>query len=73
MEKISLRGELEMRNTLFQESRAKDFKEIEELRRICCEESNRARQARIDELSSASREGSDDCESIIGSNSGLTE
>ena len=30
---------------------ARDCQEIEELRRICCEETDRARQARIDELS----------------------
>ena len=50
-ERISLCGELEMRNKLFQESRTKDCQEIEELRRRCCEESDRARQAKLDELS----------------------
>ena len=50
-EKISLCGELEMRNRLFRENRAKYCQEIEELRRVCCEETDRARQARIDELS----------------------
>ena len=49
-EKISLCGELELRNRFFQESQAKDCQEIEELRRICCQETGRARQARIDEL-----------------------
>ena len=49
--KISLYGELEMRNRLFRENQAKDCQEIEELRRTCCEEADRARQARIDELS----------------------
>ena len=48
--KINLCGELEMRNRLFQESCAKDCQEIEELRRICCEETDRARQLRIDEM-----------------------
>ena len=42
---------LELRNRLFQENHARDCQEIAELRRICCEESRRARQARIDELS----------------------
>ena len=42
---------MELRYRLFQENHARDCQEIEELRRICCEESNRARQARIDELS----------------------
>ena len=50
-ERISLCGELEMRNKLFQESRTKDCQEIEELRRRCCEESDRARQPKLDELS----------------------
>ena len=50
-DKISLYGELELRNRLFQEDHARDCQESEELRRICCEEANRARQARIDELS----------------------
>ena len=50
-ERISLCGELGMRNKLFQESRTKDCQEIEELRRRCCEESDRARQAKLDELS----------------------
>ena len=44
-------GELELRNGLFQDNHARDCQEIEELRRICCEEANRARQARSDELS----------------------
>ena len=40
-----------MRNRLFQESRARNCQEIEESRRICREETERARQWRIDELS----------------------
>ena len=47
----SLYGELEFKNRLFQENHAGDCQEIAELRRICCEESRRARQARNDELS----------------------
>ena len=39
-----------MRNKLFQESRTKYCQEIEELRRRCCEESDRVRQAKLDEL-----------------------
>ena len=50
-DEISLCGDLEMRNGLFRENQAKDCQEIEELRRICCEETDQARQARIDELS----------------------
>ena len=41
-EKITLCGDLEMRNRLFRENRAKDCQEIEELRRICCQETDRA-------------------------------
>ena len=44
-------GELEMRNGDFREYKAKGCQDIEEFRRICCEETDRARQARIDELS----------------------
>ena len=40
-----------MRNRLFQEDHARDCQEIEELRSMCCEEANRARQALIDEVS----------------------
>ena len=41
-----------MRNRLFQENHAReDCQEVEELRSICCEEADRARQARSDELS----------------------
>ena len=72
--KISLYGELEMRNRLFREHQAKDCQEIEELRRICCEEkkktSNTSKNWRI---LYASREESHDCESTICSNSGFTE
>ena len=50
-DEVSLYGELELRNRLFQESQAKDCQEIEELRRICCEDADRARQPRIDESS----------------------
>ena len=50
-DKISLYGELEMRNRLFRENQAKDCQEIEESRTDCCEETDRARQARNDELS----------------------
>ena len=50
-DKFSPSGESELRNRLFQESHARDCQEIEELRRICCEETAEARQARIEELS----------------------
>ena len=72
-DKISLYGELELRNRLFHENLASDCHEIEELRRICCEETGGARQARFDENVFASREESDDSESVVGSDSGITE
>ena len=50
-EMISLCGELEMRSRLFRENRATYCQKIEELRRICCEETDRAGQARIDKPS----------------------
>ena len=40
-----------MRNRAFQEDGVKFYQEIEELRRMCCAEAERARQLRIDELS----------------------
>ena len=49
-DKISWYGELELRNGLFQEDHARDCQEIEEFTIISCEETDRARQARIDEL-----------------------
>ena len=73
-DKISLHGELELRNRIFRENQGKDCQDIEELRRICCEETDRASQARIGELIVyASREESHNCESIVGSDSGFTE
>ena len=50
-DKISLYGELELRTRLFHEDHARDCQETEELRRSCFEETDRARQARNDELS----------------------
>ena len=49
--KISLYGELELRNGLFQEKHARDCREIEGLGRIGCEEIEQARKAIIEELS----------------------
>ena len=43
--------ELEKRNRAFQEDRARDCQETEELRRICCAEADRARQLKYDEPS----------------------
>ena len=53
--KISLYGELELRNGLFQENHARDCREIEELGRIGCEEIEPARQGRSEELSMQKR------------------
>ena len=39
----SLEGELEMRNRLSRQNQAKNCSQIEEMRRICCEETDRAR------------------------------
>ena len=64
---------MELRNRLFQEDHARDCQEIEELRGACCEETDRARQARIDELSLHQERNFYDSGSIIGSNSGVTE
>ena len=43
-EKSWLFRELDMRNRVLREDHAKDCHEFEELRRICCEEAERARQ-----------------------------
>ena len=50
-EKGWLCEELEKRNRAFQEDRARDCQETEELRRICCAEADRARQLKYDEPS----------------------
>ena len=50
-ERIGWHGELEMRSRLFQESRQRDCQNIEELRRFCSLEAEKARQSRIEELS----------------------
>ena len=47
-DKISLCGELELTSRLFQENHARDCQAIGEMRSICCEEADRARQARSD-------------------------
>ena len=55
-EKSWLCEELDMRNLAFQEDLARDCQEIEELRRICCAEADRARQLKYDELSMRQKE-----------------
>ena len=40
-----------MRNRIYQDSHTRTCQELEELTRICCAETDRARQERIDELS----------------------
>ena len=56
-DKISLCREFELTNRLFPESRAKYCPKLKELRRICSEETDRARQARIDEVSLCNMRG----------------
>ena len=63
-EKSWLSEELEMRNKAFQEDRARDCQEMDELQRICCAEAERAPPLRIDEKSFYS-------ESAYGSDSGI--
>ena len=46
-DKISLHGESELRNWLFQKNHARDCQEIAELRRICCEETDQARKQEL--------------------------
>ena len=45
-----------MRDKAFQEDRARECQEVEELRRICCAEAHRARQLKYDELSTQQKE-----------------
>ena len=49
-DKISLYGDLELRKRLFQENHARDCQEIEDLRRICREETDRAIPAKNEDL-----------------------
>ena len=62
-----------MRNRLFQERRARDCQEIEDLRRICCEETDRARQLRIDELSIQRERNPTTVSQLLTRNSGFTD
>ena len=71
-ERISLCGELGMKKKLFQESRTKDGQEIEELRRRCCEESDRARQAKLDELSVMQQRDPQTVSQTLGSDERVT-
>ena len=71
--KISLYGELEFRNRFFQEDHARDCQEIEELRRICCKETDRARQARIGELSMHRERNLATVSQLLFSDLGITE
>ena len=65
-------GEPHIKNKIFQDDRAKDCQAIEELRSICCEEADRARQLKIDERSMQQREReSFHRESAFGSDSGI--
>ena len=55
-EKSWLCTDLEMRERALQEDRVKSYQEIEDLKRICCTEAERARHLRIDELSTQEEE-----------------
>ena len=71
-EKSWLFGELGVTNGVFHEDRANDCQEIQELRRICWEETDKARQLKIDEqLSLQQRENPSPVKSAFGSDSGL--
>ena len=52
---------LDLRHTVFQEDRARDCQVIEELRRFCCAEADRARQLKLDEPSMKQKENSFSC------------
>ena len=49
-ERLSLCGEMEMRNRLRYESQLRTNQEIEKLRRICYEEANQLRSLQIEDL-----------------------
>ena len=49
-ERIHLCGELEMNNNLHQESYARNCREIEELKKRCCQEENAVRQRKLEEF-----------------------
>ena len=72
-DKISLYGHLELINRLFQENHTRDCQHLEELRRTCCEEIDRARQARSDELSMQQQRNPTTVSQIDGSDSGTAE
>ena len=62
-----------MRNRLYQESHTRTCQEIEELRRICCEEADRARQARNDELCLHQEGAPTTVSQLLNSKPGFTE
>ena len=45
-----------MKNTAFQEDRARDCQEIQEFQKFCCAEADRARQLKYDELCTQQKE-----------------
>ena len=59
-----------MSNRASQEDRAQDCQEIQELRKVCSAETDRARQWKVDELSIYQKE-TFYRESALGSDSGL--
>ena len=62
-----------MRSKFFQESRAINCQDIEELRRFCCEETDTARQLRTDELSTQHERNPTTVSQLLTQNSGFAE
>ena len=60
-------------NRLFHEDHARGCQEIEELRRICCQETDQARQARIEELFMLQQRNPTTLSQMMAQNSGFTE
>ena len=71
-EKSWLCTDLEMRERALQEDRVKSYQEIEDLKRICCTEAERARKLRIDELSTQEEESKATVNQLVVQNSETT-
>ena len=70
-EKINLCGELIMRNRLQYECQVRTSEEIEELRRICHEETNQVRKLKIEELSPRQERDPDTVSQLLAQIQGL--
>ena len=60
-----------MRNIVFQEDRARNWQDVEDLRKFCCAEAERARQLKYDELSTQKGREPFHSKSAYGSHSGI--